>query len=133
METIISELLKIYKNTNKHKKAVRNIINKITSDYINKQMTLIQKPFTTSRQQWLAKKYATLWRLKVIEKQKRYTQFNLIDYSTWVRVVDVYDGDTCKVVFYYRNEPIKITIRLIDYDTPELKFTKTVAEKEIHC
>lgn len=125
MEPIISELLKIYKNTHKHKKTVRKIINNITNEYINKQMTLLEQPFATVRQKWLARKYATIWRLKVIEKLKKYTQFNLIDYSTWVRVVDVYDGDTFKVIMSYRGYVNQWTVRMNGYDSPEMKPLKS--------
>jgi endonuclease YncB( thermonuclease family) len=79
----------------------------------------------TLRQQWLARKYATLWRLKVVQNKKTYKPFNLIDYSTWVRVVDVYDGDTCKAIMNYRGHIDQWTIRMNGYDSPEMKPPKT--------
>lgn len=37
------------------------------------------------------------------------------------RVVNVYDGDTCKVVFLHRGKyPMKISIRIMGVDTPEI-------------
>ena len=37
------------------------------------------------------------------------------------RVVDIYDGDTVTVIFFWGDEPIKIKIRLIGIDTPEIR------------
>lgn len=37
------------------------------------------------------------------------------------RVVDVYDGDTCTVIFKFGNKLQKLKIRVIGIDTPELK------------
>ena len=37
------------------------------------------------------------------------------------KVVNVYDADTCKVVFYLNNELVKYTIRLKGIDTPEIR------------
>jgi endonuclease YncB( thermonuclease family) len=37
------------------------------------------------------------------------------------RVVSVYDGDTCKVIFFFRNVATKISIRLLGYDSPEIQ------------
>nr|QBK87475.1 MAG: thermonuclease/nuclease [Marseillevirus LCMAC201] len=34
---------------------------------------------------------------------------------------EVYDGDTCKAVFYYQKKPVKYTIRMTGYDSPEMK------------
>lgn len=44
------------------------------------------------------------------------------------RVVDVYDGDTITVVFFIGKNPIKIKIRLLGIDTPELR-SKSKNEK----
>lgn len=37
------------------------------------------------------------------------------------KVVDIYDGDTCKVVLLYKGEYAKFTCRLVGLDTPEMK------------
>ena len=44
------------------------------------------------------------------------------------KVVEVYDGDTCKIVIYFKNEFIKFNMRMLGYDTPELR-TKNEIEK----
>jgi endonuclease YncB( thermonuclease family) len=80
--------------------------------------------FLTLRSAWLAKKYAIIWRIKVIENKKMYKPFNLVDYCTWVRVIDVYDGDTIKVLMNYRGYIDQWTIRMNGYDSPEIKPAK---------
>ena len=37
------------------------------------------------------------------------------------KVCNVYDGDTCTVIFEYRNEFIKYKCRMMGYDCPEMK------------
>lgn len=46
------------------------------------------------------------------------------------KVVDIYDGDTCKVVFKYKREYNKWTIRMYGYDSPEIKVSKKIKERE---
>lgn len=41
------------------------------------------------------------------------------------KVVDVYDGDTCKIVFYLKDEIVKFNCRLFGINAPELKPLKT--------
>lgn len=49
------------------------------------------------------------------------------------KIVDVYDGDSVKIVFLlFENDPLKLykwTCRLINVDTPEIR-TKNLSEKE---
>ena len=47
--------------------------------------------------------------------------FTLNNIKTIGKVVDVYDGDTCKIIFVYNNGLHKFTCRLIGIDTPEMK------------
>jgi hypothetical protein len=42
------------------------------------------------------------------------------------RVVDVYDGDTCTILFKYHGINVKHKIRLYGYDSPEIKPRKDV-------
>jgi len=37
------------------------------------------------------------------------------------KVVDIYDGDTCKIVMFLDNRMTKFTCRLVGLDTPEIK------------
>jgi endonuclease YncB( thermonuclease family) len=45
------------------------------------------------------------------------------------KVVDVYDGDTCKIVLFLGNGLKKFTVRMMGYDCPEMK-TKNLIEKK---
>lgn len=47
--------------------------------------------------------------------------FSLSGKIFYCKVVNVYDADTCKVVFYLNDELVKYTIRLKGIDTPEMK------------
>lgn len=51
---------------------------------------------------------------------------------TKAKVVDVYDGDTVTIVFYYNHQPIKDSFRMLGYDSPELKPLKTTPNRELH-
>lgn len=45
------------------------------------------------------------------------------------KITSVYDGDTCTCVFMYGNKPMRVNIRVIGIDAPELK-TKNELEKQ---
>ena len=47
--------------------------------------------------------------------------FSYNGFSSVVKIVDVYDGDTFTGVFQYRNEIIKYKFRCFGYDSPEMK------------
>jgi endonuclease YncB( thermonuclease family) len=51
---------------------------------------------------------------------------------TKAKVVDVYDGDTVTIVFYFHNLPVKDSFRMYGYDSPELKPLKTTPHRELH-
>lgn len=62
--------------------------------------------------------------------------FNLNGINTWAKVVDVYDGDTCRLLFYLNSAdilPTKVKTRGIGYNCPEvsppLKHTQRDLEK----
>ena len=49
------------------------------------------------------------------------------------RCIKVYDGDTCTVAFFLREDdevPVQINCRMSGYDSPEIGKAKTVKEKE---
>lgn len=46
-----------------------------------------------------------------------------------VQIVDVYDGDTLTFIMLYGDKPLKLKLRLLGCDTPELR-GKTQAERE---
>lgn len=47
-----------------------------------------------------------------------------------VKVVDVYDGDTCQVILRFNKGWYKFKVRSVGYDTPEIKPLKNVANRE---
>ena len=57
-------------------------------------------------------------------------EFTLDGIKTLCKVVDVYDGDTVKVVFYYKNELFKWTVRLWGINTPELRPSLKLANRD---
>lgn len=51
---------------------------------------------------------------------------------TKAKVVDVYDGDTVTLVFYFNDIPIKDSFRMFGYDAPEIKPSKTIPHRDLH-
>jgi endonuclease YncB( thermonuclease family) len=47
------------------------------------------------------------------------------------KVVDIYDGDTCRVVFFHNGKFNKWNIRLFNLDTPEMRVSKEDPERDI--
>ena len=71
-------------------------------------------------------------KLKKIEKNQL-KDFTFEGIITQAKVVSVYDGDTCRVAFYYpldSDEIIMFSGRLAGIDTPEIR-TKNFKEKEL--
>ena len=57
--------------------------------------------------------------------------FSFKDYKIWkCRVVDVYDGDTCTIIFKYRDEIIKYKVRCYGYDSPEMKPKRDIENRD---
>ena len=78
--------------------------------------------------------------LKVAEK-KDFKDFSFDGKIRTAKCVSVYDGDTCRVVFYLNEpplitnseeceQPVMASVRLLGIDTPELR-TKSEKEKEL--
>ena len=74
----------------------------------------------------------TITKLKTI-KNKDIEEFSLNNLKTFGKVVDVYDGDTCKIVLIFNGILHKFNCRLSGLDTPEMKpsLKKENREKEI--
>jgi endonuclease YncB( thermonuclease family) len=126
MEELIKELLKIYNNTNKknNREWLKEIINRITKSYI---LTISK---WNVRERWLANKYYIIWKLNVKYRKNSYKIFTLDDYKTWARVVEVYDGDTIKVLLNFRGNIDKWIIRMNGYDSPEMKPLRNKFDRE---
>lgn len=63
---------------------------------------------------------------------KKLKKFTFDGMLTKAKVVDIYDGDTLTIVFYFNGSPIKKNFRLLGYDAPEMKPTKTTANRVLH-
>ena len=61
---------------------------------------------------------------------KKTKPFSLDGITKLCKVVDVYDGDTCRVVFEHNGSFNKWTIRMTGYDTPEIRPRKTVPNRD---
>lgn len=75
---------------------------------------------------------------KYHEKELETTNFDNLELFTFnnlitkCKVVNVYDGDTVTIVFYYGNSPLKVKFRLYGFDTPEVKLYKSKENGELH-
>ena len=67
---------------------------------------------------------------KLLLTTKDIPEFNLIDNIKICKVISVYDGDTIKVCFYHNGIINKWNIRLIGLDTPELRPSRKLPNRE---
>lgn len=67
------------------------------------------------------KNFNLLRQLKKAKKNKVYNHFSLSGKQKWAEVVDVYDGDTIKVIMKFRGVIDRWTVRMNGYDSPEMK------------
>ena len=58
-------------------------------------------------------------------------EFTLNNIKTVCKVVDIYDGDTCKIVLIIKNILYKFDCRLLGLDTPEMKPSLTKINREL--
>ena len=88
-----------------------------------------------NHQLWLMRKYFSLWHSYVVLHTKKYKPFQSLSFSTWGRMVEIYDGDTIKILLKFRGCIDQWTIRLHGYDSPELKPSKELIsrDEEIIC
>ena len=55
--------------------------------------------------------------------------FNFNGEEHYVKVVNVYDGDTCQVMMKFNNNYYKFKIRALGYDSPEMKTPKDATRR----
>ena len=58
-------------------------------------------------------------------------EFTLNELVTMGKIVEVYDGDTCKIILMNNNNLLKFTCRLNFIDCPEMKPLKTKINREL--
>lgn len=61
---------------------------------------------------------------------KKIPKFSLDGMTKLCKVVDVYDGDTCRVVFEHNGNFNKWNIRMTGYDTPEIRPRKNLENRD---
>lgn len=70
---------------------------------------------------------------KYINKYDDYSAtkyFSFDKCKTIAKVVDVYDGDTCTIVFFLNKQVIKYKCRMLGYDSPEMKPLKSIDNRD---
>ena len=58
------------------------------------------------------------------------TLFDFNGYKTYVKIVDIYDGDTFTGCFKYNNKLMKYKFRCLGYDSPEIKPLKSINNRD---
>ena len=56
--------------------------------------------------------------------------FDFNSYETYVKIVDIYDGDTFTGCFKYNNKLMKYKFRCLGYDSPEMKPLKSIKNRD---
>ena len=68
--------------------------------------------------------------INIRKTSKSIPEFNLQGHIKVCKVVSVYDGDTIKVCFYHNNIINKWNIRLLGLDTPELRPSRKLVNRD---
>jgi endonuclease YncB( thermonuclease family) len=63
-------------------------------------------------------------------KNSEIAEFTLNNVVTYGKIVEIYDGDTCKLVLHVHNGLQKFNCRLMGLDTPEMKPLKSKEHRE---
>ena len=69
-------------------------------------------------------------KLRLKNCNKKTPTFSLKDETKLCKVVDIYDGDSCKVVFKLRKNIYKWNIRMNGYDSPEMRPSKSKPNRD---
>ncbi len=64
------------------------------------------------------------------QHDKKTPKFSLENHTKLAKVVDIYDGDSCRVVFEHNRTINMWNIRMLGYDTPEMRPRKDVIERD---
>tara|TARA_B100000242_G_C43039518_1_gene484855 strand:+ start:824 stop:1351 length:528 start_codon:yes stop_codon:yes gene_type:complete len=66
----------------------------------------------------------------LLQSTNRMEEFTLLGEIKVCKVVSVYDGDTIKVCFYHNNIINKWSVRLLGLDTPELRPSRLLSNRQ---
>ena len=69
-------------------------------------------------------------RNKLLDCDNKTKMFSLEGKTKLCRVVDIYDGDTCKVVFKLNRKIYRWNVRMEGYDSPEIRISKKDPNRE---
>jgi endonuclease YncB( thermonuclease family) len=58
-------------------------------------------------------------------------QFSFNGMTVSAKIVSVYDGDTFRAAFYYKDEIIQLSCRCLGYDAPEIKMSLKNPDREV--
>ena len=67
----------------------------------------------------------SLFNSKLLKSTNDTPMFSLEGEMKLCKVVDVYDGDTCKVVFKMKDKLYRWNVRMDGYDSPEMRVSKS--------
>lgn len=70
-------------------------------------------------------------RTKLLSSDNNTDMFSLNGKFKLCKVVDIYDGDTCKVVFKVKNKLYRWNVRMLGYDSPEMRVSSQNPQREV--
>lgn len=56
--------------------------------------------------------------------------FSFQNINTFIKITDIYDGDTFTGIFYHNNICYKYKFRMMGYDSPEIKPLKNISNRD---
>jgi len=56
-------------------------------------------------------------------------QFSFEGMTVYGKVLSCYDGDTCRICFFYTNKLIQTNCRMLGYDSPEMKLSSNTPNR----
>ena len=63
-------------------------------------------------------------------EDEKFKNFSLKDLHTQCKILSVYDGDTCTIGFIWKNMPYRTKVRMLGYDSPEMKPPKAQENRD---
>jgi endonuclease YncB( thermonuclease family) len=63
-------------------------------------------------------------------KDREIECFNLEGQEFQAKATNIYDADTCRLVFFLNNKLVKYTVRLVGIDTPEIRPKRSVENRD---
>ena len=67
---------------------------------------------------------------KILKKRQNFKSFSLEGLKTNCKIISVYDGDTCTIGFIRKGEFFQTKVRMLGYDSPEMKPKLSVPNRD---